>query len=79
MDITKVDMPNISPRFYEELENRFPRVSGTSINRNTDIIDLHRQAAQEEVLDYIGRHTTKRNNNTRSTIWSRLKFILFNK
>lgn len=75
MNIETVSIPPISYKFYTTLLSVFPPMSGLDVKKDTSVIELHRRAAQDEVLQYISavvRHPEPVHE-VRDTIWSALR------
>ena len=76
MTINHITLPPVSSKFYDRLVQAFPPLSPLDINKGTDMIDIHRNAAQQEVIHYISKYVTKDTNvDTRTTVWERFKYL----
>jgi hypothetical protein len=53
MDIKKLELPPVTPRFYATLQNVFPTIEIHTITKDTTLEELHRIAGQQEVLKFI--------------------------
>ena len=73
MILNSINLPPVSSKFYEKLLEVFPAISPLDINKDTSIIELQRNAAQQEVLLYIARSVRKEVEEPQSvSLWSRL-------
>lgn len=59
MELKAIESPLISRAFYERLISVFRPIAYNDITIDTNIIDIQRRAAQQEVIEYIRRNVHK--------------------
>lgn len=75
MNIDHIKLPPVSQKFYDRLMLAFPPLSPLDINKDTDMIDVHRNAAQQEVIAYIQKAVVKDHSETKLTFWEKFKYV----
>jgi len=76
MNINHVKLPPVTQKFYDKLIETFPPLNPLDIKKSTDMIDVHRNAAQQEVIQYIKQSVKKEEStNTNITFWDRFKYV----
>jgi len=78
MNLDHIRLPPVSRKFYNKLLLVFPPINPLDIHKGTDMIDIQRSAAQQEVLDYI--HKVVVDSDTEegpvfTTIWDKFKYV----
>lgn len=75
MNIDHIRLPPVSQKFYDRLITAFPPLNPLDIKKHTDMIDVHRNAAQQEVIQFIKQAVRIEHSNTDKpvSIWERLK------
>lgn len=70
MNIDSFKLPPVSDKFYNILIQTFPPLSPLDITHDTNMIDVHRNAAQQEVLAFIHKavRTTEQDEATPSLL-----------
>jgi len=67
-------LPPVTQQFYERLERVFPPINHIDIKPDTDMIDIQRKAAQQEVLAFIKEAVQKEEpSHVKESFWT--KFI----
>lgn len=77
MNIDHIKLPPVSQKFYDRLIQTFPPLNPLDIKKSTDMIDIHRNAAQQEVLEYIKQSVRSEDSegNIKLTFWDRFKYV----
>lgn len=73
MKLEKVKLPPVSTSFFEELQKAFPKLDPRDIKADTDMIQIQRNAAQQEIIEYI-RPFVKPDGGKpeKKTLWNRI-------
>lgn len=78
MNLTSIELPPVSKRFYDTLVRAFPELDPADINESTSMIKIQRNAAQQEVIRYIQKAV--RNDGgvyTEPNVWERIRYVFF--
>lgn len=79
MTLSNISIPPVSSKFYNKLLQVFPPLSGLDVTKDTNLIELHRRAAQDEVLHYISKvvqHPVEDTQDKPSTVLERIKYVI---
>lgn len=68
-----IKLPRISSKFYEVLEYTFPALRPADITSSTTMIDIQRNAAQQEVLDFIKRSVREDGTEPTISMYNRIR------
>ncbi len=77
MKLDSTRLPPISNKFYDRLVSTFPPINPLDINTNTNMIDIQRNAAQQEVIQYI-KQSVRIEENSSMSIIDKIKYVLIN-
>ena len=75
MKIDNVKLPPVSQSFFNRLQAAFPPLDPLDIKKDTDMIEIQRNAAQQEVIKFISNAVRKENSHQPKTWWERFKHI----
>lgn len=77
MKIEVDELPPVSQKFYDKLIIAFPPIDALDIKKDTNMIDVHRNAAQQEVIQYVSKVVRGEPSTIHElNIWGRLKYVL---
>lgn len=77
MNIQNIKLPPVSRQFYDRLVEVYPPINPLDIKKDTNMIDIQRNAAQQEVIQFIKNAVRKEQSNTGNmTFWERLKYVI---
>lgn len=76
MNIDHIKLPPVSKKFYDRLLQTFPPLDPLDIHKDTDLIDIHRNAAQQEVIHYIQKAVRQEDTSHKDpNLWERFKYV----
>ena len=80
MKIDTIKLPPVSEKFYDRLITAFPPMNPLDVKEDTNMIQVHRNAAQQEVIQYIKQAVRKEANKAykSNSFWERLKYVFSN-
>lgn len=81
MNIDSIHLPPVSKKFYDTLIRTFPPLNALDIKEDTTLISIHRDAARQEVIEFVRRavRETEEVPTINITLLDRVKYVLFNK
>lgn len=72
MNIDHIQLPPVSEKFYTRIKEVFPAINPLDIHKDTNMIDIQRNAAQQEVIEYIGKYVRKEESTKEDNFLNRL-------
>lgn len=75
MNIDHIQLPPVSEKFYNRLQRAFPAINPLDITEDTTILSIQRNAAQQEVIEFISKAVKKEEPDKNSSFLSRFKYV----
>jgi hypothetical protein len=76
MDIDYMRLPPCSKKFFERVVMAFPPLSPLDIKEGTPMITIQRNAAQQEVIEYIRQAVVNDPDAEEArSLWERFKYV----
>lgn len=76
MNIDHIALPPVSEKFYNRLKKAYPPMNPLDININTKMIDIQRNAAHQEIIEYISKAVRKEEPDINNkSFLSRFKYV----
>ena len=76
MNLDNIKLPPVSNKLFDKIQAAFPPMHPLDVDESTTMIDVHRNAAQQEVIEYIKKYLTKDTEYTPVSFLEKLKHIL---
>jgi uncharacterized protein (DUF1697 family) len=77
MKIDHIKLPPVSKKFYDTLIRAYPPMDPLDIKENTSMIEIQRNAAQQEVIQFIEQAVRKEQSTDKPmSIWERFKYVI---
>jgi hypothetical protein len=77
MDLQSIKLPPVSKQFYDSILRTFPPLQSRDVKESTSMITIQRNAAQQEVVQYIEQSVRRNNSNSnKHNLWNRIKYAI---
>lgn len=76
MNIDNIELPVIPDKVISTLEKVFPNMEPQDIKESTSMISIQRNAAQQEVIDYMRKYAKVSNRKYKHSVWFNIRLTI---